>query len=231
MWRRKSGRVLARTTNDAYDLVHRCVKVALLEATLPDDDDRPAVLREKLAVPLVAGAVALELSGPEVRVGLGRGEGAVRAAVPEAPVDEDGHLAAGVADVRLAGGGLPVEAIAGKPSRAEGRAHLELGLCVLGFVRLHHMARRLRDHGPPLPHALTHASRIADADKAVSKHICARQFMPGSLRLRKVATGGVVSEKTLELRIGPSRGASEQQGSSKLLVKAPHELSISENHP
>lgn len=51
--------------------------------------------------------------------------------MPEAAVDEDRHLAAGIADVGLAGRGLPVEAIPGKAGSAQGGAHLELGLCVL----------------------------------------------------------------------------------------------------
>ena len=67
--RSRPGRgALTRRAHDAHHLVHRGFKARLLEAALPDDEHRPAVGREKLAVTLVASAVARELGQPEVHV-------------------------------------------------------------------------------------------------------------------------------------------------------------------
>ena len=125
---------IGRGTRAAHLVCHAGnggVKAVLLEAALPNGDDLPAVAGKLLAVALVSSAVTGKLGGPELDVRLWCGEGAVGAAVPEAAVDKDGDLAAGIANVWLAGSGPPVQAIPGQARGAQGRTHPELGLGVL----------------------------------------------------------------------------------------------------
>ena len=71
---------------------------------------------------------------------------------PEAAVHEDGNASTRKADVRLARGLLPMQAVAGVAGLAQPGAHEQLGLGVLALVRLHHMARgltRQNDAAPP----------------------------------------------------------------------------------
>ena len=101
------------------------------EAALPDDYGVPAEAGEGLVVAVVALAVALYLSAPEVDVGLGEAEvTAAFVAVPEAAVDEDAGAVLAQYDVGVAGQARVVESVAeaaGVQPAAYG--HLGLGVC------------------------------------------------------------------------------------------------------
>ena len=89
------------------------LQAALLQLTLPDDDDRPAFCLQLTPGVLVTLPVAGDLGGPEVGVGLGdRVILAVLVAVPEAAVDEDDGAVLGEDDVRRAGEAAVVDAVA-----------------------------------------------------------------------------------------------------------------------
>lgn len=105
--------------------------------------DLPASLLERTDVALVALLVVLELDDPVLDVALGRWQLAMRAAMPEAPIDEDGHLLARPRDVRPPRD-LPLQAISSKPRLAQALAHEQLRLRVLAFVGLHDLGRGLR---------------------------------------------------------------------------------------
>ena len=90
----------------------------------------PAEAGEGLVVTAVALAVALNLSAPEVDVGLGEAEvAAAFVAVPEAAVDEDAGAVLAQDDVGMAGQARMVEPVAesaGVQPAADG--HLGLGV-------------------------------------------------------------------------------------------------------
>ena len=118
-------------THLVHDGLHGMCEAPLLEPTLPHHDDGPARSHEQLAVLAIARTIAGKLGLPEGGVALGVWQGAVGTAMPEAAIDEDGHLATRIADVWLAGSLLPVEAVAGEARLAQSGTNLELGLGVL----------------------------------------------------------------------------------------------------
>lgn len=107
----------------------------------PDADDLPASLVETGVCVGVAGDVALDLGSPEVRVLL---SWAVMfwATVPEATVQEDGHLGAGEDDVSGAADlrhGAQADAVA-QAKRVQGGPKREFGLGVSTLVASHDRA-------------------------------------------------------------------------------------------
>ena len=62
------GTQFLRAANLSHQLPHGSVEAALLEAALPDGDDRPAAAYQQCVVTRVAGTVAGELCLPELHV-------------------------------------------------------------------------------------------------------------------------------------------------------------------
>lgn len=126
--------------NLAHQARHRGFEAALLERTLPHHEHRPTRIDQRLVIAGIAGLVARELCLPEGHIALWHREVTMRAAMPEATIHEYCHLASRIAHVRSAGALLPVKSIARESRCAQSLTHKQLGLGVLAFVCLHHMA-------------------------------------------------------------------------------------------
>ena len=101
---------------------------AVFQLVFPDAEDGPAFLAEEFFGGAVAGDVALDFFEPVFLVGGGHAA-VLRAAVPEAAVDENGEALFGEDEVRPAGDG-DVAAPAFDVRGAEEREEVEFG----GFV-------------------------------------------------------------------------------------------------
>ena len=127
----------------------------VFEIVLPDRDDRPAEALQIVSFTLIAGDVAVEFGLPEFGVVLWQRVIALRAAVPEAAVDEDGELFADEGDIGADGsyhhvsfaattpqaGGefdFVVKTIAAEAGVPEGFAEEEFGPTILSPVGAHY---------------------------------------------------------------------------------------------
>lgn len=93
----------------------------------------------------VAFDIAIELGLPECGVVLGQRVVALRAAVPEAAVDEDGDLFADEGDIGPAWYLFVVQTIPAVAGMPEGLAEEEFGFGIAGAVRAHDARSGLRE--------------------------------------------------------------------------------------
>jgi hypothetical protein len=105
-------------------------------------DDAPAIGFQFAPLPPVSCAIRAELGSPEFGVRLRESKAADRAAMPEAPVQEDRNPSRDENDVwsdsRLS---APVEPVASKTGGPHSPPQLQLGLGVPASVREHDGAR------------------------------------------------------------------------------------------
>ena len=95
----------------SFDLVGDVARVLVL----PRPDDTPSGLAQTLVRPSVSRDVGVELGAPPSCVRL-RGDGVLRTAMPEAPVNEDSNPGSGESDVRTARKGREVHAVTETPA-------------------------------------------------------------------------------------------------------------------
>ena len=120
------------------DQGHTALKV-ILQLTFPERQCLPSGLlqfNQFLGVPLLVPA---ELLLPESDVRFRHRQVAVRAPVPEAAVHEDRQSPTGIADVRPAGGLLPMEPITGMSGLSECLPEQQLRPRVLALVAPHRL--------------------------------------------------------------------------------------------
>ena len=108
----------------------------LLDLTFPYHYDVPTISLQQPYVAPIPLDISRELGLPELMIVLRHREIAYRTTMPEAPIDEDSHLPARVADIRPSWN-LPLETVSGITCLTQEFAELHLRFRILAYVTPH----------------------------------------------------------------------------------------------